>query len=123
ERTDAREVLRILGDEALLHLRRLQVVHLPDTVLTGQIAMRARQLAGESQAVRLRDFLFRRVPEAAPSRATLDVGDLIAEARRDGIPLQAPPVSETPDLRAPAAHTLVILQACSTPLPLEVVAA
>jgi len=115
--------LRALGANAFELLRRMSIDQVPEYLLRSDIEFRARQLASEPGGQRLHAFLFKKFHEAIPHRRSFAIVDLIDEAREIGIELQSPTAADTSDISGTARSALVVLQACSLGIPLEVIAA
>jgi hypothetical protein len=119
--TNAEEVFAVLGPEHHSLLQRMDVEDLPEESLRREVEFYARQLAG-SGGDQLVAFLFERVHRAGEARLRIDTSLLILELETSGLHLFAPPevslIGEAQELM----QTLLILQCCPEPLPVEVLA-
>jgi tetratricopeptide (TPR) repeat protein len=120
---EAKEVLSRLGPTSLELLRRIKIENLPESILEDNLQFRARLLAGESGGQRLREFLFNKLSKAAPHRVQFDIKGLICEIQELGIELHVSPEVNVVDLPSEAVASLIILQSCTSGLPLGVLAA
>jgi tetratricopeptide (TPR) repeat protein len=110
-----------LGVKAADLLRRMTIDQVPEYLLKMNVEFRARQLAGEANGRRLREFLFTKLHEAIPQRMSFSVKQLTDEARTLGIQFQSP-VVDTSDITRTATGALIILQSCKDGLPTKVIA-
>jgi tetratricopeptide (TPR) repeat protein len=113
--------LEILGQEAHDLLRRVELEQVPEYILEADVELRARLIAGESGGKRLREYLFSKLYSAAPHRSTLSIKELVSEARQLGVQFQQPSEIDTQDLSALCKASLIIMQACSAGIPLQVI--
>ena len=111
-----------LGPNWFVVLRRLAIENLPENLLQRNLEMSARWLAGDRGSAGLREFLFTKLSEGIPTRATFNVRQLIEEATERGINLQAPKRLNPSDSSELQISTMTILQACPHRIPLTVVA-
>jgi tetratricopeptide (TPR) repeat protein len=119
---EADEILKRLGPASLDLLRRMAVENVPEGVLETYLRFRLRILAGESGGQRLREFLFHKLSNASPHRAEFDINALISEIQELGIALHVSSEVSLTGLAPEAEATLIVLQACPSGLPLEVLA-
>jgi tetratricopeptide (TPR) repeat protein len=119
---EAHVILSGLGTNAFVALQRMKLEQVPEDVLKRETEVLARCLSGELGGKRLTDFLFRKFHQAMPQRRTLQVRDIIAEARAEGIELQPLPTVDQADLSSAAAASLFVLQTCPVSVPSEVLA-
>lgn len=111
-----------LGTKAADLLRRMTIDQVPEYILRMNVEFRARQLAGEANGKRLREFLFVKLHEAIPQRMSFSVKQLTDEARTLGIQFQPPVEVNTSDITETATGALIILQSCKDGLPTKVIA-
>lgn len=111
-----------LGARAVDLLRRMTIDQVPEYILKTNVDFLARQLAGEANGNRLREFLFTKFHEGIPHRLSFSVKQLTNEARTLGIQFQSPVEFDTSDLSAIAKSALIILQSCKNGLPTKVIA-
>ena len=114
--------IEILGEQSHEVLRRMFVEQVPEYLLRSVSDFRARQLAGETGGRHLREFLFKKLHEAVPHRATFSISELIEEARNLGIPFQPQASVNQSDISDVATGAIIILQACKVGIPASVVA-
>ena len=122
EARDAEEILSKMGARPHELLRRLRLVHEPESLLDSEIDFRARRISGETGGKRLRQFLFQKFVEAVPLRRCFDVAQLIDELRSQGVEFQPPPEVAASDLSPTTRGALFVLQATPSGLPVDVIA-
>ena len=118
---DAQDVLATFGGDALSYLRRVELLNMPANILEDNVALRARVLAGRD-ANRLVQFLEQRLMQACSDRSTIAIRDLLQQCSDAGIAVTVPAEVHIDNLSASIAGALVLLQDCSSGLPLRVLA-
>jgi hypothetical protein len=121
EISNATEILATLGPDHQALLQRMHVEHSAEESLKREVEFRARQIAATYRQ-NLEEFLFKKFSEGNQERRTFDVNDLIGEIERHGITLYTPPEIALIDERQEVVKTFFLLQRCSVPLPIAVVA-
>jgi hypothetical protein len=122
ENKDSQEILSRLGSENHSLLRRIKLKNIPENVLENNISLRARWLSGDMGGKRLLEILSLKFHNAIPNRSSFLISDIIKEILDEGIQLQVPPDITPHDLPQLVASTIVILQACRSRVPIDVIA-
>jgi tetratricopeptide (TPR) repeat protein len=113
---EAARLLLELGDDARELLQRMKLREITESNLSDQIDFYCDRLAGSARSRDLRDFLFARVSEAAPSRETLRVADLVKAALARGFTLSPVPAVDFGALNKEAREALLLLNICPVPM-------
>jgi len=109
-------VATTLGTHFREHLRQMEFLHAPESVLKNAVEDRANYLAG-AHSNQLIDFLFRTFSEGAAERKRYAIAELIESIRREEITLTPPPALVLADVPIKARETILALTICSAGFP------
>jgi tetratricopeptide (TPR) repeat protein len=117
------EVLGLLGSDAYNFLRAITLEFVPESMIVEHILSTTESFAGEEGARRLVDMLCSKFLEGASERKRHVISDLVAEARAEGIALEAPAFANARDLPKHLRSAFALVQTLPASLPTEVLAA
>lgn len=115
-----RSLATLLGPNCYDIARRILVRHLPPEYLRREIENLALLMYGPNPGREVIELLSYELAQAAERRTTLSIGELSIEINDRGISLNLAGTSDAAGLSEEARAALVILQACESPLPIEV---